>query len=278
VIALILGSAGMLGRDLAATVPAGVVVARRSHDECDITDPTSVSRVLDQVRPQWVINASAYTAVDRAETDRDRALAVNGTAPGMLGVLCATRGIGVAHVSTDYVFPGNRATPWREDDATSPVNWYGATKLAGERGLMASGAKHLIVRTQWLFGEHGRSFPRTMWERAQRGDPTSVVNDQSGRPTYTPDLAAALWTLIGRDVTGVLHVTNGGATTWHGVAARIFASRRRSSLLSAVTTADFPTPARRPAQSMLDTTKAESLGVVLPPWDDALDRFLATLT
>ncbi len=276
-IVLLLGAGGMLGRDVAASAPPGVGLVKRTHDDCDVTDVHAVAKVLEQVRPQWVINCAAYTKVDQAERDRDRALAVNGTAPGTLGVACATRGIGVLHVSSDYVFAGDRAAPWTETDAPRPVNWYGATKLAGERGLQKSGARHLIVRSQWLFGVHGASFPRTMWERARRGDPTSVVTDQQGRPTYTADLAAAMWALLGHGVTGVVHVANAGTATWYDVAARVFAAAGRSSLLTPCTTADFPTPARRPMQSVLSLEKAEGFGIVLPPWEAAVDRFLATL-
>jgi dTDP-4-dehydrorhamnose reductase len=195
----------------------------------------------------------------------------------MLGVQCAARGIRVLHVSTDYVFDGGGRTKWREGDVTNPQSWYGVTKRDGEQALQASGAMHCIVRTQWLFGPGGRSFPRTMWERASRGDATRVVNDQWGRPTFTPDLAAALWMLVGAETEGVVHVANAGEATWYAVAQRVFASLHREALLTPCTTAEYPVAATRPVYGVLDLSHVHSLGIVLPPWEQGIDRFLSTL-
>lgn len=275
---LLLGARGMLGTDLAATAPRSVELTAAGRAEVDVTDAAAVARALDAARPDWVVNATAYTAVDRAESEREAAFAVNARAVETLGRLCAERGIALAHFGTDYVFPGTGARPYREDDPVSPVNAYGESKLAGEEALRASGARALVLRTQWLFGRHGKSFPRTMWERAAKGQPTRVVSDQRGRPTYTVDLARATWELIGRGATGTYHAANAGETTWFGLAGRVFRTAGAEALLSPCGTADYPTPARRPAYSVLDTTRLEAaLGHALPPWEDAVERFLGEL-
>jgi dTDP-4-dehydrorhamnose reductase len=204
---------------------------------------------------------------------------VNGEAVRSLAAACACRGIALAHFSTDYVVDGESARPYREDDAPAPHSVYGASKLAGERGVRESGAEHLVLRTQWLFGEAGRSFPRTMWERARRGEPTRVVGDQWGRPTWTRDLAAATWRLLAGPARGILHVTSSGApTTWYDVARAVFDAAGAPSLLSRCTTEEYPTPARRPAYGVLDTTRLESeIGISMMPWREALERFVGGL-
>jgi dTDP-4-dehydrorhamnose reductase len=184
----------------------------------------------------------------------------------------------VVHFSTDYVFDGTASDPYQEDSPAHPINTYGASKLAGENALKQSQARFLIIRTQWLFGVHGKSFPRTMWERATAGARTKVVCDQTGRPTYSGDLARAVWDLAGRTACGVLHVTNHGKATWFDIAARIFAHLGRSDLLMTCLTADYPTAAQRPRDSVLDTTRFERLaGASLRAWPDAVDEFLRTL-
>lgn len=274
--ALVLGAGGMLGRDLVTSAPPAVHVVAHDRAGCDITDASAVARAIDAARPDWVMNAAAYTAVDLAEAERDVAMRLNGEAPGVIGRAAAAAGVRVLHPSTDYVFPGTGARPWREDDAPDPVNWYGATKLAGERALRASGAAHLIVRVQWLYGRHGRSFPRTMLARARAGQATRVVDDQFGAPTPTDALAEALWGLAMRGTTGVLHVASSGVTTWHDVAARIFAWAGRPDLVTPCASADYPTAARRPVNGRLDLGAAEALGVSLPDWTAGLNAWLAT--
>jgi dTDP-4-dehydrorhamnose reductase len=184
------------------------------------------------------------------------------------------------HVSTDYVFAGTASSPYEEGDPVAPVNAYGASKLRGEEAVLSSGAHTLVLRTQWLFGTAGGSFPRTMWERAVAGLPTRVVNDQMGRPTYTRDLAAATWALIARRAAGIVHVTNGGPpATWFAFAREVFVRAGAEALLAPCTTAEYPTPARRPTYSVLSTTRLETLlGGPLPDWRDGLDRFLGELT
>src|SRR5829696_7818887 len=231
---VIFGASGMLGSDLCATAPPGTALVPLGIDDADITDPTQVAAVLRDARPDWVINAAAYTSVDGAETEQDVAEAVNGRAPGHIAQEAARRRIAVVHVSTDYVFAGTATTPYQEEDPVAPVNAYGESKLHGEQAVLRSGAHVLVLRTQWLFGRSGTSFPRTMWERATAGLPTRVVNDQVGRPTYTRDLAAATWKLVERRASGVVHATNGGATaTRFEFAREVFSRAGAESLLTA---------------------------------------------
>lgn len=274
---LIFGAGGMLGTDLAATAPVGVTVVALDKREADVTDRAQIIRVLDEHKPGWVINASAYSRVDDAEANLASARAVNADAPGLIGAECARRGLPIVHFSTDYVFRGDASQPYDETAAADPINAYGRTKLSGEQALLASGAEALIIRTQWLFGRAGPSFPRTMLDRAKSGLKTRVVNDQVGRPTYTIDLARATWQLVELDARDVCHVVNGGApATWYDVASVVFNSLGRPELLSPCTTDDYPTPARRPKYSVLDTRRADALlNSPLPDWQDALMRFLA---
>jgi dTDP-4-dehydrorhamnose reductase len=289
---LLCGAGGMLASDVRAEAPGDVEVISRTHAELDVTDAASLARIVDDTAPQVIINCSGYTNVDRAESERAAAFRLNGEAPGIIGAAAARhRGCTVVHFSTDYVFNGRGARPYRAADATDPVNAYGASKLAGERALAASGASYVVIRTSWLFGLHGRSFPRTMWERAAGKQKTKVANDQRGRPTYTLDLARATWALLRRQADGtdgearggpsgsqIVHVANAGHTTWYEIARRVFRAAGAEGLLTPCTTAEYPTPARRPAYSVLDTAPAERLvGGPLPPWEDAVDRFLEEL-
>jgi dTDP-4-dehydrorhamnose reductase len=269
----------MLATDLAALAPADVQLVQLGLAELDITDAGAVASELDGIHPDIVINAAAYTQVDRAETDYETALAVNGTAVTALGTLCAARDVRVVHFSTDYVFGGDAVRPYREDDSVNPVNAYGRSKLAGELGLAASGARAVILRTQWLFGLHGQSFPRTMWTRAKRRLATRVVADQVGRPTSTVDLARATWDLVGRGASGLYHVANrGSAATWFDVALAVFSAVGSVDCLEPCGTAEYPTPAPRPAYSVLATDLvARDYGVAMQPWRDALRVFVGLL-
>ena len=271
--ALILGAGGMLGHDLVRTAP-GIDLQPLTRQQLDITDTAALARRVTELRPDVIVNAAAYTAVDRAEAEREQAFRVNAEPVGELGRIAARTGARVVHFSTDYVFDGTASEPYRVDSPTKPVNAYGESKLAGEEALKTSGADWLIIRTQWLFGVNGKSFPRTMSERARGGLATKVVHDQTGRPTYSHDLAAAMWTLIAKETRGVIHLANDGQATWFDVATRVFARAGRPELLTACSTADFPTPARRPTYSVLATSRLEELGVRMPPWQQAVERFL----
>jgi dTDP-4-dehydrorhamnose reductase len=283
---LVLGAGGMLARDLIRAAPPGTELLAPPESEADVTNEAVMVRAVTDANPDVIVNCAAYTNVDGAEAERERAFLINGEAPGIVGRAVRRSGgrAVVVHYGTDYVFDGRGRRPYREDDVTGPLGVYGETKLAGERALAASGAEHLIIRTQWLFGLRGRSFPRTMWERATSGKATRVVNDQVGRPTYTVDLARATWKLIGmrgtasRRTDALVHVANDGHGTWYDVARRVFAAAGAPQLLAPCTTHQYPTPAARPAFSPLDTTRYESLaGGPLPPWEAAVDRFLDEL-
>lgn len=275
---MLLGAGGMLGHDLAATAPQDVTVFPFRREELDITDVTALTSAVENLRPDVLINAAAYTAVDRAESEADRAFRVNGEAVGQIGRIARSTATHVVHFSTDYVFDGTGSVPYDEERLTNPVNLYGASKVAGERALSASGAGFLIIRAQWLFGLHGRSFPRTMWERAAARLPSRVVSDQAGHPTHTIDLAEATWRLIALRQDGIMHVSNAGIATWYDVATRVYASLGVSTLVAPCSTADFPTAAKRPLRSVLDTSRFEQvMGTTLPAWEDRIDRFLEQL-
>jgi len=275
---LLLGAGGMLGHDLAATAPLDVALVPTTRTALDITDAAALARRVAEVQPDVIVNAAAYTTVDKAESEPDLAFRVNGQAVGELGKIAARSGIKVVHFSTDYVFDGTATVPYAEDAEPNPINVYGASKLAGETALQASGAEALIVRTQWLFGGSGGSFPRTMWERATRRTATRVVNDQLGRPTYTLDVARATWQLVQGGAEGLVHVANGGAATWFEVAREVFRLAGCPELVERCTTSEYPTPARRPRYSVLETRRFElRMGASLPQWCDALARFATQL-
>jgi dTDP-4-dehydrorhamnose reductase len=272
--ALVLGSSGLLGSDLLSMAPSDVTVFGRGR-EVDVTDAAAVARALDDSGATLVINAAAYSAVDRAEAEPEEAMRVNASALAVIGTESSRRGVTVIHFGTDYVFDGESTVPYTEADEPRPINAYGRSKLAGEKALLATGATALIVRTQWLFGGARESFPLRMWRRARRGQHTRVVGDQFGSPTYTVDLAVAVWLLAGSGATGVVNVANSGTASWYDVARVVFSRARRPELLEPCATSEFPSPARRPPYSVLDTRMAARLtGRHLRPWDAALGSYL----
>lgn len=265
----------MLAHALRATAPAGVVLVARTREEFDVADHVQVEREIDAVMPDLILNTAAFTAVDRAESDTQAAERGNALPPGLLGSAAARVGAKVIHFSTDHVFDGESSVPYEEDAPTNPINAYGRSKLAGENALLESGARHLIIRTQWLYGPSGRNFPLTMWTRARQGAATRVVNDQTGVPTFTVDLAATTWSLL--DQEGTLNVVNEGVATWYEVARRVFSAAGNLRFLKPCSTTEFPLPARRPAYSLLSTLRLRSLGQMLPPWQESLDQYIAGL-
>lgn len=284
---LVTGAGGQLGRELALRLaPDEAVCLPRAA--LDLTDAPAVQATLARLRPNVVINAAAYTAVDRAEAEPDRAFAANRDAPATLARACAGIGAALLHVSTDYVFNGESRRPWREDDATGPINVYGASKLAGERAVQDALPRHLIVRTAWLFGAHGPSFVRTVLRLARERGALRVVSDQTGSPTWAGHLAEALIALARRIAAGealafgVHHHAGAPAVSWHGFAEAIVHAAVAQGLLPApvpvtpITTDEFPTPARRPAWSVLDGARmAASFGLAPPDWRAGLDQTLA---
>ena len=273
---LVVGRTGQLGTALAAALPAtGWPHEMMEAPELDLTDPASIEAAVRAARPDVVVNAAAYTAVDAAETHRDLAYAINATGPGLLAAAAAQAGAAILHVSTDYVFDGSRG-PWREDDATGPLNVYGASKLAGERTVAAANPRHIILRTSWLCSAGGANFLTTMLRLGREREELRVVADQQGAPTFADDLADAVLRVMPRLVAGegcgVFHYTGTPWTTWHGFAEAIFA-RAPGPRLMAIGTADYPTPARRPADSRLDCGRIAAVhGIEPADWRRGLER------
>lgn len=281
--ALLLGGTGLLGTALQRSLPQGVRLHAPTRAELDVTDVDALERVLRATDADWVLNAAAYTAVDAAESHEREARRLNADLPATLGREAAARGISVLHISTDYVFSGRAARPWREDDACAPASAYGRSKREGELRLIDSGASALILRTAWLYGAEGKSFPRTMWERARRGESVRVVEDQRGAPTSAADLAGWCWALLASGAQGVVHAANAGATTWADVAERVYGRAGGSGRVTRVSAAEFAAAAPRPQYSVLDCSRLDVLlqECAAPPrrnWEAALDEFITELS
>ena len=291
---LVIGANGQVGFELQRSLaPLGEVTAI-DYPDLDITDADALRACLHRVGPDVLVNAAAYTAVDKAEADESTALAVNATAPGVMAQEMARTGGLMVHYSTDYVFDGNHTRPWTEDEAPNPLSAYGRTKLAGERAVQAAGGAHFIFRTAWVYGRRGGNFMLTMIRLMKERDTLRVVADQQGTPTWCRTLADVPAEIIGRvwaspdsraeahAKRGVYHLTQRGATTWHAFAQAILASApelatRRHVSIEAITTADYPLPARRPAYSVLDNGKLErAFGIRTADWRHALDECIRT--
>lgn len=293
---LLLGASGQLGRDLRrALMPLGPVracarsaAADASLLTLDLTDAAALDAMVAEWRPRWIVNAAAYTAVDQAEAEPDAAHAVNAEAVARLADTARRYQAAVLHYSTDYVFSGEGERPWREDDPAEPVNEYGRSKLAGERALADSGCLHLVLRTGWLYATHGSNFLLTMLRLRESHAQLRVVDDQLGAPTWTRPLAALSAALIAQSAVtgedwlrargGIHHAGAAGQCSWHGFTQRILERVGESpdaTRLVAVSTAEFPRPARRPHYSVLDGTRlAGTFGLALPDWRLQLDAAL----
>lgn len=280
---LLLGKNGQVGHELCRTLPALGSVAALDYPEIDFERPAELAALVDHEVPDVVVNAAAYTAVDRAEAEPDRARVINADAVAALAAAVARRGALLVHYSTDYVFDGTKTGPYVETDAPAPLGVYGATKLAGERAAAAAD-RHYVLRTSWVYGVHGANFVRTILRLAGEREELRVVDDQTGAPTSAALLADVTATLIGRatqtdaaPAAGVYHVVPGGHTTWHGFAQFILERARDRGLplrvqpeaVQAIPSSAYPTPARRPLNSRLDTGKlTAALGITLPAWQD----------
>jgi dTDP-4-dehydrorhamnose reductase len=236
----------------------------------DLSQQASIHSVVAQVKPDVLINCGAFTQVDRCESEADLAGLINGTAVGWLAEACEAQGALLIQISTDYVFDGTGTRPYREDDPTNPVSIYGHTKLEGER-LAARCPRHLIARTSWLYDAWGKNFLNTMLNAAAQGRSLKVVDDQRGAPTSCRALARQLKVAAEQNWQGIIHTTCQGETTWHGFAKAIFEAKGIKADLSPCTTSEYPTPARRPAYSVLDGGRRKTLGTdLMPDWKDAL--------
>lgn len=292
---LLFGKNGQVGWELQrALAPLGEVIALGSDSAglaADFSVPESLAATVRTVAPQWIVNAAAYTAVDRAESEPDRARAINAMAPGVLAREAAAIGARLIHYSTDYVFDGSGSTPWVEEAPTGPLGIYGATKLEGEEAIRRNGCAHLILRTSWVYAARGGNFAKTMLKLAQERDVLKVIDDQIGAPTGA-DLLADITAHAMRHATqqpqacGTYHVAAAGYTSWHGYAVHVIEQARARGLpirvapaaIEAVPTRAFPTPARRPGNSRLDTRKLrDTFGLHLPAWQFGVDRLLAEI-
>ncbi|MDQ1063932.1 dTDP-4-dehydrorhamnose reductase [Stenotrophomonas rhizophila] len=291
---LLFGANGQLGQELLrALAPLGTVTATTRSGSladgspCDVADfnqPATLAALLDRVQPDVVVNAAAYTAVDRAEEDRDAAWRANADAPGVIARWCAAAGVPLVHYSTDYVFDGQGTRAYLEDDATAPLGVYGQSKLAGEDAVRAAGGRHLIFRTAWVYASHSANFLRTMLRVGAEREVLRVVADQVGTPTpaaLIADVTAQVLQHPGR-LSGTWHLTASGQTSWHGFAEAIFAQAQAGGVLArvpvveAISTADYPTPAKRPAWSVLDNGRLQQdFGLQLPSWQDGLKQVMA---
>lgn len=286
---LVLGGNGQVAWELRRSLACLGEVVAAGRDSApyrvDFTRPETLTTLLETLRPDWIVNAAAYTAVDQAEQEPEAAAAVNAVAPGLLAAAAARIGAQLVHYSTDYVFDGMATQPYKEDDAPNPQGVYGRTKLAGEEAVARAGCDWLILRTAWVYGARGGNFMRTMRRLARERAELRVVADQVGAPTWARHIAEATAQIVvqlGDDraawhrACGVYHLTSAGEASWHDFATAIVEHQRRQEdipcqQVCAVTTADYPTPAKRPAYSVLDNGKlAHTFGIRLPDWRLAL--------
>lgn len=288
---LLTGKNGQVGFELQrALAPLGEIVAV-DHHECDLADAGAIRKLVADVAPRIIVNPAAYTAVDKAESEPELALAINGTAPGVFGQEAARQGALVVHYSTDYVFDGSKQGAYTEEDSPNPQSVYGRTKLVGEQALLQSGADCLIFRTSWVFGAHGGNFAKTMLRLAAERDVLKIVGDQYGAPTSAALLADVTAQILGRYQRedragfpfGLYHLVAGGLTTWHAYAQAVVkaAEAAGKSLkvkvddIVSIATSDYPLPASRPANSELDTRRLQAaFGLRLPEWQNGLDHVL----
>jgi len=284
---LVFGANGQVGRCLVRRLPALASVEFLDRRQADLSRPETVRRALAACRPDVVINAAAYTAVDRAESEPELANTVNAEAPAVMAESCARSGAWLIHYSTDYVFDGAASEPYSEDDPVAPINVYGRTKLAGEQAIRAAHERHLILRTSWVYSNSGANFLNTMLRLAGERDTLRIVADQVGGPTWGGAIAEATGRLVqqlasgqheARDIAGVYHMTCAGRASWHELARRIFelSGQLERLRIEPIESRDFPTPAARPPFSVLCNDKLERVfGERLDHWDDALQKCLS---
>lgn len=284
---LITGKNGQVGWELQRSFASSGQVIALDSKEMDLADPDAIRRTIRNVRPDIIINPAAYTAVDKAENDPALAMSVNGTAPGILAEEAQHLGAILVHYSTDYVFDGNKPGPYTESDVPNPQSVYGKTKLAGEQAVRASGCKHLILRTSWVYGVHGGNFVKTILRLANERSELRIVADQFGAPTWARDLAQSTASVLTRwqkkdwdkNSGGLYHLTAAGRTNWHQYAEEIVRLAREYDAalaakqldIRAITTQEYPVPAKRPANSVLANDKIrDAFGIELPAWQNSL--------
>ena len=281
---LVTGCAGQLGRELKRSLACLGEVVACDRRQLDLADPDALRAAVRAIAPAAIVNAAAYTAVDKAETETTLAHAINATAPGILAEEAKRLGARLVHYSTDYVFDGRKSGAYTEDDGPAPLSAYGRSKLDGERAIDAAGARHQVFRTCWVYGLHGATFMKTMLRLGRDRDELRVVGDQFGAPTWTRHLADATSHVLARKEIpyGLYHLAAAGETSWHGYAEAIFGEALRAGLLenipvvNRIASADFPLPAARPANSRLDCSRfRRDFGLALPDWRTGLIDCLA---
>jgi len=280
---LVLGAGGQVGRALVER--GGTACLGLDHARCDIGDATSVARAVSTPALSAVVNCAAYTAVDRAESERERAFAVNAEGAGIVARAAAARGLPLVHLSTDYVYAGTRSGPHREDDPIAPLNAYGASKAAGDAAVTAGNPRTLLLRVSWVFGVYGPNFVKTMLRLGRDRSELRIVDDQKGGPTEARDIADAILAVAaacrrpGFSAWGTYHFAGAPATSWYGFAQAIFErARGPAPRLVPITSSEYPTPAKRPLNSMLDCSRIrEVFGVAQPDWRSSLARVTAEL-
>jgi dTDP-4-dehydrorhamnose reductase len=275
---LVTGANGQLGWELgqlAASYPAyEFVLVDRS--QLDLSFPETFEKIIQTIAPDCIVNTAAYTAVDKSETEKELSYTINATAVQALASICKNLAIPFLTYSTDYVFDGQATQPYATTTKVDPVNYYGSTKAAGEAMAMEANEDTIIIRTSWVFSSHGNNFVKTMMQLMKERDQLKIVVDQKGRPTYAKDLAIATMNIVkainaGKTIKGIYHFANQGETTWYDFAATIKAIAGLTCDLQPIETKDFPTPAKRPAYSVLDTSEIEQdLAIKIPHWEDAL--------
>ncbi|MCE6958641.1 dTDP-4-dehydrorhamnose reductase [Cereibacter sphaeroides] len=276
---LVFGRTGQVACELARLAPEARFLGR---DEADLTDPAACARAIREAQPSAVINAAAWTAVDRAEDEEAGATVVNGEAPGAMARACAELGIPFVQISTDYVFDGSGDRPWRPGDPVGPLGAYGRSKLAGEEATRAAGGTHAILRTSWVFSAHGANFVKTMLRLGAARDRLTVVMDQVGGPTPAADIASACLAIAGAlgskpGLSGTYHLSGAPDVSWAGFAREIFRQAGLSCEVQDIPSADYPQRAHRPANSRLDCSDLSRFGLARPDWRQGLARVLSDL-
>jgi dTDP-4-dehydrorhamnose reductase len=282
---LVTGGRGMLGTDLCAVLRREQMVVPVGRAEMEITSRAAVEACVKRERPDWIVHCAAYTDVDGCERDPDRAFAVNATGTEHVAAAAAEHGSALIVISTDFVFNGEKREPYTENDTPHPINRYGASKLAGEERALRACPRTTIVRTQWLYGLHGNCFPETMLRAAASGRPLSVVHDQIGAPTFTRDLAAKIAQLVTameraspdqERLPQIIHINNAGACSWHEFAVAVLRGAGIDTPVTPIAARDWPSPARRPAYSVLGRCALQSMGSDdMRPWQAALAEYLS---
>ncbi len=286
---LLTGKNGQVGWELQRTLaPLGEVVAV-DRQALDLANPDSIRSVIREVKPDLIVNPAAYTAVDKAESEPELAMAVNGIAPGIMAEEANKLGAAMIHYSTDYVFDGSKTSPYTEEDTPNPLNVYGKTKLAGEQAIQAVGVPHLILRTSWVYGMRGRNFLLTILRLAKERDELKIVDDQIGAPTWSRMIAEATAQILAQsvsplpryplpiaEVSGVYNLTAAGSTSWRGFTQAIVENAHAGTRVTPIPTADYPLPAPRPLFSILSNDKlSRTFGMKLPPWEESLELCMA---